>query len=466
MHTIQKEQSVFLTVAGLHANIPCSREEMAAFWRSDALDRFSIFQEKLFAGEVVNESESRAAWHTAFRDALPVSFVSDNLSKIKNFSNEIRKNSKITDVVNIGIGGSDLGPKLICEALSPEIDGPKVHFVSNVDCVQIRDLLKHLSPNNTLFIVTSKSFRTVETIHNLQAVQAWLCAHQVTPTNHIVAVTQNVALAENKYHIPQACIFEMPEWVGGRFSVWSAVGLVCAIAFGFECFYELHQGANNLDEHFKSTSVYSNLPIVYATKLYGQLKSKKTSALGILPYAHRLRTLPAFLQQLFMESLGKQVDAKGCPVDYATGPIVFGGVGTNAQHSFQQLMMQGTHSVAADFILPLSQVGMNAQSQSMLIANCLSQVSTLRKGAPNECESRHIMGGKLANLFLLEQLNFRSLGALLAFYEHAVVTLAWMLKINPFDQWGVEHAKKQSNDYFTKFGEQLLDPDCISKILI
>jgi glucose-6-phosphate isomerase len=248
----------------------------------------------------------------------------------------------------------------------------------------------------------------------------------------------------------------IPEWMGGRYSIWSAVGLSCAIALGFEAFYEMHIGAHEMDQHFYQAPAADNKIIQYASMMYDALLNEQLKTVTILPYAHRLRTLPDYLQQLFMESLGKQITNSGEPAHYPTGPIVFGSAGTNSQHGFQQLMMQGTHPIFADFILPLEQAN--------VVANCVTQVKTLRDGVADIDPLKHISGGKCANLFVLEKLNLKTVGALLAFYEHVVVTLAFLLKINPFDQFGVEHAKRESEQLLKQTGNNITRIEQIEKL--
>ncbi|OGT42617.1 MAG: hypothetical protein A3F13_09405 [Gammaproteobacteria bacterium RIFCSPHIGHO2_12_FULL_40_19] len=407
---------------------------------------FTTYLKQLFHGGIVNQSEQRAAWHTEFRNPNPCELVHTSFVQMRQLSDSIREKQwffEVHDVVNIGIGGSDLGPKLICEAFADEINGPNSHFVSNLDMTQIQSLLKKLSPQKTLFIVTSKSFRTLETLENMHVAKQWLIENQLDPAKHMIAITSNVAQAVEIHQIPPSQVLSIPDWMGGRYSIWSAVGMSCAIAFGFEKFYEMHQGAHEMDQHFYDAPTSDNNIIQYALMMHEALLHENLKTLTVLPYAHRLRSLPDYLQQLFMESLGKCIDQQGQPVHSATGPIVFGGAGTNSQHSFQQLMMQGTHSIFADYILPLD--------QPKVVANCVTQVKTLREGVADINALKAIPGGKIANLFVFEKLNLRTLGAILAFYEHVVVTLAFLLNINPFDQFGVEHAKCASEAVLQQF---------------
>lgn len=423
-------------------------------------DHFNVYLQQLFHGGIVNHSEQRAAWHTEFRNPLPCQLVQDSLNQMRQLSHSLREKQwffDVTDVINIGIGGSDLGPKLICEAFADESTGPSVHFISNLDTTQIQTLLKKLSPEKTIIIVTSKSFRTLETLENMHVAKQWLLDKQLDPSRHIIAITSNASLAVEAHQIPSSQVLLIPEWMGGRYSIWSAVGLCCAIALGFEKFYEMHQGAYEMDQHFYHVKTAENKPIQYALMMHDALIHQDLKTVTILPYAHRLRTLPDYLQQLFMESLGKRVMKNGEPVQHPTGPIVFGSAGTNSQHSFQQLMMQGTHSIFADFILPLDQAN--------IVASCVTQVKTLRNGVTDSDPLKQIPGGKMANLFVLEKLNLKTLGALLAFYEHVVVTMAFLSNINPFDQFGVEHAKRESERLLKQLGGGIASLEQIEQLI-
>lgn len=412
-------------------------------------DQFFIYRHKLLTGGVVNQSEHRAAWHSEFRNPNPCGVVQESLGHLRLLSEKVRAQKfsfEIRDVVNIGIGGSDLGPKLVCEAFEDEADGPNVHFVSNLDAVQINLTLKKLRPENTLFIVVSKSFSTLETIENLVKAKQWLLDSGQNPVERIIAVTGNREKAKVQYQISDQYILDMPEWVGGRFSVWSAVGLSIAVAFGFDKFYQLHQGAREMDRHFAETGCVDNMPLQYGLQLNKQIQHCGVRTLGIIPYSYRLRSLAPYLQQLFMESLGKNIQQNGKSVQGCTGPIVYGGVGTNTQHSFQQLMMQGSHPIAADYVLALTQKNSSSVTDMQLITNCLVQVETLRYGACCDSVLKRVKGQHHANLFTINEINFCSLGALMAFYEHVVASIAFLMQINAFDQWGVEINKSKAKE--------------------
>lgn len=415
---------------------------------------------RYFEGGIVNYSEQKKAWHMQFRDPSPCELVQDAFREMKRIAHIIRSQQwhfEIKDIINIGIGGSDLGPKLICEAFGDEDTIPRMHFVSNLDTTEIKMLLKKISAKNTLFISTSKSFRTLETLENTLVAKVWLENHGCNCAEHMIAITSNATLAADLLRLPPSHILFIPDWVGGRYSIWSTVGLSCAITLGFERFYELHQGAYEMDYYFQHTPIHKNKIIQYASLLHHALLHQEMKTLAILPYAHNLKTLPDYLQQLMMESLGKNVTINGECVKTPTGPIVFGNVGSHAQHSFQQMLMQGTHPIFVDFILPLS--------QPKVVANCVTQVKTLREGVADDNVLKKIPGGKIANLFVLDELNLKTLGAMLAFYEHVVVTLAYFLDINPFDQFGVEHAKRESDRLFHQYGPAIANVDQIAEIL-
>lgn len=411
-------------------------------------NEFERHKQALFNGEPVNTSEQRAAWHTACREPNPNKTVSHYQQQMQRISHAVRQGKfgklTITDVINIGIGGSDLGPKLVCEAFADVIDGPSPHFVSNLDSYQLNALLATLKAESTLVIVTSKSFQTLETLENMQLAKHWLEQQGQDASNHIIAISSNADAPMQHGIKPENCLL-LPEWVGGRFSVWSSVGLIISIAFGYSAFSQLLAGAHTMDQHFAQTSFDQNIPEHYASMLYNLINQRQIQSIAILPYAHTLRSLTEYLQQLFMESLGKSTNLQGKPIQEQTGPLVFGGPGTNCQHSFQQLIMQGTHPIMADFILPLQGSQQSNNCQTLLAANCITQLNTMRHGHTDEQQpQKSIRGNQAANLFIINQLTFESLGSLLAMYEHAVFTLGYLFNINPFDQWGVEYAKTAS----------------------
>jgi glucose-6-phosphate isomerase len=434
---------------------------------------------RMFAGEAINHSEKRAVLHTALRApagaALEVggqdvgADVQGVLERLCAFAEQLRGGAwrgaggrAITDVVNIGIGGSDLGPRMVCRALATQADGPRLHFVANVDGAQLTAVLHGLEPASTLFIVTSKTFTTLETMANARAARQWLVAAlgEDAVRRHCVAVSTNRAEVE-KFGIDPANMFEFWDWVGGRYSLWSAVGLSIVVALGPARFRELLAGAHAMDEHFRTAPLESNLPV-----LMGLLAVWNNNFLGaasqvVAPYAQDLEYFVPWLQQLEMESNGKSVDRQGRAVDYATTPAIWGDVGTNSQHAFFQMLHQGSAIHAVDFVLPLRAAHRLVRQQQMLTANCLAQSAALMLGktAPQvraELEGKGMQGEALeaaipdrlfagnrpSNTILLPLLDARHLGALLALYEQRTFVMSVLWNINAFDQWGVELGKQ------------------------
>lgn len=442
--------------------------------------------EAMFSGEKINSTEKRAALHIALRnlsnepikvdgwDVMPR--VNAVLLKMQNFTQQIHNGywrgfsgESITDVVHIGIGGSDLGPRLVCESLAPyrqpEI---RVHFVSNVDGTDIQNALRNLNPSRTLFIIASKSFTTQETLLNANTAKRWLqkngSADEKDIAKHFVALSTNEE-ACMRFGIPPDNMFHFWNWVGGRFSLWSAIGLVICLYIGFENFYELLAGANEIDKHFRNTNLEENIPTLMALLgiWYNNFFGYKTYA--IVPYDTLLQKLPFYLQQLIMESNGKRINNEGEVVDYSTSPIVWGQVGTDAQHSFFQLLHQGTQIVPIDFLIPIEPQHPFANHHDVLVANAIAQSEALMEGKTKEqveqelveyalesYEQRELVphrvfpGDRPSTTIFYRKLTPRTLGMLLALYEHRVFVEGAILGINSFDQWGVELGKKIANN--------------------
>jgi glucose-6-phosphate isomerase len=409
------------------------------------------WRDKMFNGEVVNPTENRPALHTALRGSIDKSltidgeniaeFVNSTLGHMTEFTDRIRDRKKITDVVNIGIGGSDLGGRAACEALEPFRDGPRIHFIANIDGAAIMGLLAGLKPETTLFLVTSKSFTTIETSMNAAAARAWLDRNHQNPENQIIAITENAAAARGAGFRDEN-IFSMREWVGGRFSVWSAVGLPLMLAIGAEKFREFLAGAKAMDDHFKTAPLDKNIPVLMAMLGVWERNFENRPALAILPYAQGLRTFPGYMQQLDMESNGKSVDKQGRAVDYPTGPVIFGDVGTNAQHAFLQSFHQGTDIVPCDFIVIKTPEHGLHDHHLQLNANALAQSKAFMEGFDNLAEPhRNYSGDRPSNTIILDRLDPFHLGILMAAYEHKIFTQGIIWNINSFDQWGVERGK-------------------------
>ena len=440
---------------------------------------------QLYQGDKVNSSEDRAALHTALR--LPktaqlshqgvdvVAEVHDSLEKAAVMVDRIRNGiwrgysgKAITDVVNIGVGGSDLGPVMTNTALDEWADSSiKVHFVSNMDGTQLGSLLERLNPETTLFIISSKSFGTVDTLSNAQTARAWLFstgASQATLLRrHFIGISANPERV-SAWGIPEDHQLKLWDWVGGRFSMWSAIGLAVAIRIGIERFNEMLQGAYAMDQHFAQADFEQNLPVLLG--LIGVWNSTflEINAHTVLPYDGRLKYFPSYLTQLEMESNGKSVTHDGQPVNYATCPILWGEIGSNAQHAFYQLLHQGTQKVSCDFIACVnyyqeSEAGELKHQHALSLANCLAQSRVLAFGndalapKPDQAASdldkfKRYRGNQPSTTILLDELTPRSFGALIALYEHKVFVMASIWDINPFDQWGVEMGKQVANEVF------------------
>jgi len=434
----------------------------------------------LFSGEKINETENRAVLHTALRnrsgnpviesgvDVMPE--VEAVKSQMKHFSeNVISGNWKgfsgktITDIVNIGIGGSDLGPYMVTESLKPFSNHLKMHFVSNVDGAQISEVLKGLNPETTLFLIVSKTFTTQETMANAQTARKW-CAEKMgsedAVANHFVAVSTQPDLV-TEFGIMPENMFVFWDWVGGRYSLWSAVGLSICLAVGYSNFEELLQGGYEMDQHFKSADFHENIPVVMALLGIWNCNFLGATSLAILPYDQNLHRFPAYLQQADMESNGKSVDRNGNPVSYSTGPVVWGEPGTNGQHAFYQLIHQGTSMIPCDFIASVkSQCGLRKHHE-LLLANCFAQSLALMEGktaeeareelsktkkTPEEIEAlvpyKTFKGNVPSSTLVFNELNPRNLGFLIACYEHKIFVQGILWNLFSFDQWGVELGKQ------------------------
>jgi len=388
---------------------------------------FAEWREALLAGKPINNTENRPAWHTALRAPNPPTEVRETLQRTKALAVRVRGEKRYKRIVNLGTGGSDLGPRLLADALG---DGTlDVRFAANVDPKDLERALEGADPASTLVVVVSKTFTTQETMANAQAAKAW-------GAKEFIAVTANVALAQQ---FGAREIFPMWDWVGGRFSVWSAVGFAAMCAIGPDAFQQFLEGGREVDEHFADAPLEKNVPVLMA--LVG---AWNTSFLGIpthavLPYSNALRLLPSYLQQLEMESNGKRVDREGRELAYATAPVLFGAEGTVSQHSFHQLLHQGTQAVACDFI----ELGL----EKRLSANCRAQADALAFGTDDAALApyRQYPGNRPSSILVFEKLDARTVGRLIALYEHKVFTQGVIWNINSFDQWGVELGKELAN---------------------
>lgn len=413
--------------------------------------------EAQFEGQEINETENRAVLHTALRNLENLKpEVAVTLEKMKVFSDSLIQGThlghtgkKITDVVNIGIGGSDLGPAMVTEGLSYYKNHLKVHYISNIDGDHVSETLKFLDPETTLFIIVSKTFTTQETITNATTIRKWFLqkAPESAISSHFVAVSTNKE-AVRSFGIDEDQVFTMWNWVGGRFSLWSAVGLSTCCAIGYDNFKELLAGASAMDTHFKEAPFSKNMPVLMAmiSVWYSNFYNAETEA--VLPYTQYLTKFVDYLQQAIMESNGKSIDRNGNRVNYTTGTIVWGNTGTNSQHAFLQLLHQGTRLIPTDFICYKESLYGNKDHHKKLIANCYAQGDALLNGTYGETVDapyKIFEGNKPSNLIEINKLTPRSLGKLIALYEHKIFVQGIIWNIYSYDQWGVELGKKMAN---------------------
>ena len=433
---------------------------------------FSDSVKKYFNGDNINETESRSVLHSALRtkgteeifvdgeNIIPEILLSRK--KMMDFSDQVISGSykgiqetKITDIVNIGIGGSDLGPSMVCESLSHYKTRLNVHFVNNVDGDQIDEVLKKLSPSSTLFIIVSKTFTTIETITNAHLAKEWFESNVKNKdiSKNFIAVSSN-AKAVKEFGIHDSNIFPMWDWVGGRFSLWGSVGLAINLFIGSKNFNDLLMGANEMDDHFKSEPISKNIPLLAAciSIWYNNFFDYETHA--IIPYNQNMKSFSAYLQQASMESNGKQTSRNGEFIDYQSGSIIWGQAGTNAQHSFFQLMHQGTKIVPCDFIGFSNPLNNNIKSHQILMANFFAQTKALMTGKKDDNAHKYFKGDRPTNTILIRKLTPKNLGSLIALYEHKIFSVGVILNLFSFDQFGVELGKKLANDILKSIKEK------------
>ncbi len=435
----------------------------------------------LFRGDEVNNTEHRPALHMLLRSpgnaGAREQEVHAALTRLEDFVAKVHtgrwkgySDKAIRTVINIGIGGSDLGPAMAAEALAPyHVANFTCHFVSNVDPLHLEQTLAPLDPATTLFVIASKTFTTLETMQNANAARAWALTAGVPTTElgkHFVAVSANVEKAA-AFGIAPANIFPMWDWVGGRYSLWSAIGLPIALAVGMDNFRELLHGAHQMDEHFRMSEPAANMPVLLGLLTHWYYHAYGTESHAVLPYVQNLHLFPAFLQQLDMESLGKQVDRDGNKLDSQSGGIIWGSAGTNGQHSFHQLLHQGTRLIPADFIAALESHSSNREAHLHLLSNCFAQSQALMEGKSQMQAHAELLqqgtpaaeaqwlapfkvcpGNRPSNTIMMRQLTPATLGALTALYEHKVFVQSVLLNMNAFDQWGVELGKVLSSGVY------------------
>ncbi len=427
-----------------------------------------VWRDKMISGEKINATEGRAVLHTALRaqSDAPIFVDGQNVipeiralqTKMETFVSDVREEKwlgatglPIRDVVNIGIGGSDLGPRLVVSALRAQATGPRAHFVANVDAADLLGGLGGLDPATTLFVVVSKTFTTQETLLNARSAREWLVGSlgEAAVARHFVAVSTNREAATS-FGIDPANMFAMWDWVGGRYSLWSGVGLSIALSVGWEGFAQLLAGAAAMDTHFQTAPLEKNMPVLMALVGLWERNFRGSHALAVLPYSERLRDLPRYLQQLDMESNGKSVTRIGEPVDYETGPIIFGECGSVGQHSFHQWLHQGSSVIPADFIGVRSDDLARAEHHGVLLAHMKAQVEALKSGSQEQDPARTNPGNKPSTVIWLDKLCPFGLGQLLALYEHKVFCQGVLWGLNSFDQFGVELGKKLAKAFLDK----------------
>ena len=443
----------------------------------------------MFTGEKINTTERRAVLHTALRnrsntpiyvdgkDVMPD--VNRELAKMRVFCDKVRSGTwkgytgkVITDVVNIGIGGSGLGPKMVSMALTPYSTSLKVHYVSNVDQTNLVEVLQKIDAETTLFIVASKVFNTQETMMNAKSAKRWFLERvndESAIAKHFVAISTHAENVAN-FGIDTANMFEFWDWVGGRFSLWSSVGLSIALYIGMDNFEELLQGAFEADQHFLNAPYEKNIPVIMALLGVWYNNFFDADSHALLPYDQSMRYFADYFQQGDMESNGKSVTMNGEKVDYSTGPIIWGQPGTNGQHAFFQLIHQGTKLIPCDFLAPANSHYDLPEHHDVLISNFIAQTQALMQGkteaevivesSPEECEDKVLIaskvfaGNKPSNSFLFEKMTPKTLGALLAFYEHKIFVQGVIWNVNSFDQWGVELGKVLAKIILPQFQEE------------
>ncbi|WP_295432071.1 glucose-6-phosphate isomerase [uncultured Thiodictyon sp.] len=496
----QRAQAMTLSAGGLMVDYSknlITHETLALLFDLAAAVDLQGWTRRMFAGDQINNTEQRAVLHVALRnrsnhpihvdgqDVMPG--INEVLAQVATFVGQVRAGEwkghtgrAITDVVNIGIGGSNLGPKMVCAALGPYLsDELTVHFVSNVDGTHLVETLRGLDPATTLFVVASKTFTTQETMTNAESARAWTLTALGDPAavaRHFVAVSTNAEKVA-AFGIDTANMFGFWDWVGGRYSLWSAIGLPIALAIGFERFVELLEGAHAMDEHFSNADLTENIPAVLGLigVWYANFAGARTHA--VLPYDQYLRFLPAYLQQGDMESNGKRVTRDGAAVDYSTGPVVWGEPGTDGQHAFYQLIHQGTQMIPADFIGAIHSQNELGDHHLKFMANYFAQTEALMRGRsfdealaemlaagmPAEragflASHRTFPGNRPTNSILMERLTPHTLGALIALYEHRIFTQGVLWEVNSFDQWGVELGKQLAGVILKELNEGQVGP--------
>lgn len=498
-------QSFTVTHEGCYADFSkhlLDEEALDALFSLAKEARLNDAVEAMFTGKHINVTEDRAVMHTALRANMPPSFDGQNVqadvdevkAAMRAFVINVRSGAHkgftgktITDIVNIGIGGSDLGPAMVCQALSATAT-LKGHFVSNVDGADLEEVLKNVDPETTLFIVVSKTFTTQETLANAEAARDWVVqklGHSSAVSHHFAAVSTNLEAVE-RFGISASNTFGFWDWVGGRYSLWSAVGLSIALTGGWETYTALLDGARKADEHFRTAPIEQNIPVWMALLGVWYRNYMDCRSHAVIPYSHNLRRFPAYLQQADMESNGKHIGRDGQRLTHASGPVVWGEPGTNGQHAFFQLLHQGTDVIPVDFIAFASPTSGYAEHHQKLLANCFAQAEAMMNGrsiedvtsemqAAGKSEEvisalapyRSFEGNRPSTTLLFDRLDAQNLGYLIALYEHKIFVQGVLWNVYSFDQWGVELGKALAGRILSELkGDSSLTFDDSTRALI
>ncbi|MEY3806195.1 MAG: 6-phosphogluconolactonase/glucose-6-phosphate isomerase [Actinomycetota bacterium] len=446
-HDTRRHEWLAFDVCGIHADFSRQRVDPDVFGAlmslvSDA--GVAHKREQMFSGVAINSTENRAVQHVALRSSGSDDTKKDLARRSREaaieLARQIRENTEIDTVINIGIGGSDLGPQMVVRALRKFCNGPTVHFVSNIDPADLDSVIDTADPHRTIVVVSSKTFTTLETMENAARAREWMMSAGVEWSEHCVAVTSSCERAV-EWGVKKEHCLEFFDWVGGRFSVSSVIGFAVMLAIGDEHFAEFLDGMHQMDRHFSDSPWERNLPVVHAALWYLNAAVHQYPTVAVIPYSHDLARLPAFLQQLVMESNGKGVTIDGQKVTHATSPVVWGESGTNSQHAFFQMIHQGTQVVPVEFISTVRPMGHDQHTHDLLIANLIAQSEALAAGSQGVSSHQDFPGNRPSSVLLLDELSPRCLGALVAMYEHSVAVQGWLLNVNSFDQFGVELGK-------------------------
>ena len=446
------QRAAWLTIeaCGIHADFSRQHIDSALFDESlrlvqhvDIAARFTAMKN----GDILNVTENRAVGHMALRapDATSAlaQLADEQLQRAFTLAEKIRASGRFTTIINIGIGGSDLGPAMAFRALRQYVDGPNCLFVSNVDAADLDAALVGLTPETTLFVVSSKTFTTLETMHNAERARQWVQAAKSNWSDHFVATTANPSAATAWGIAPEQCL-QFFDWVGGRYSVSSVIGFTLMCALGTTKFREFLQGMHHMDEHAVAAEPSKNLVVIHALTWWINSVLHQHPTVAVIPYSFDLGRLPAYLQQLVMESNGKSVRVDGNPVHGASSPVVWGEAGTNGQHAFFQMLHQGTQVVPVEFVSAVAALGSDQHAHDLLIANMFAQSEALAVGSAQQDPHKNFPGNRPSTVLMLNELSPYTFGALVALYENSTAVQGWLMGVNSFDQWGVELGKKMA----------------------